>query len=227
MCGRFAVFSSPGDLARLFDVDEIATDPLPERYNVAPTLEVYAIIQHRTERRLGTLRWGLVPHWVKDAKTGPINARAETLDEKPSFRDAFARRRCLIPADGFYEWRTDPATEVKTPYFIRRRDGRPMAFAGLWEAWRPSDDPGAAPLYTCAIVTTAADGFLEDLHPRMPVVLDADERSEWLDEDTSDTGRLRHLLAPHGADALEAHPVAPIVNDVRNEGPELISPLRR
>lgn len=224
MCGRFAVFSRPGDLARLFDVDEVATEPLPDRYNVAPTLEVYAVIEHRDERRLGTLRWGLVPHWSRDPKAGPINARAETIAEKPSFRDAFARRRCLIPADGFYEWRTDVATEVKTPYFIRRKDGRPMAFAGLWESWRPPD--GGETLYTCTIVTTAADGFLSDLHPRMPVVLDGSEIAEWLDAERDDAEGLGHLLVPHGADALEAYPVSAMVNDVRNDGPELIRPTR-
>lgn len=222
------VFSSPGDLARLFHVDEVApdvaTEPLPARYNVAPTLEVYAIVEHRGQRRLGTLRWGLVPHWSKEPKAGPINARSETLHEKPSFRDAFARRRCLIPADGFYEWRTDPATEVKTPYFIRRRDGRPLTFAGLWEAWRPPDDPQTGALYTCAIVTTSADGFLQDLHPRMPVVLEGDERGDWLDPGRTDVNGLQHLLVPHGADDLEAYAVAPTVNDVRNDGPELIRP---
>lgn len=226
MCGRFAVFSTPGDLARLFDVDEVATDPLPERYNVAPTLDVYAIIEHAGERRLGTLRWGLVPGWSSDPRPGPINARAETLDEKPSFREAFSRRRCLVPADGFYEWCTDPTTGVKTPYFIRRRDGAPMTFAGLWESWRPEDDRDGEALYTCAIVTTAADGFLEDLHPRMPVVLDGDERSEWLDEDVRHTADLQHLLQPHGAEAFEAYAVEPMVNDVRNDGPELIRRAR-
>lgn len=220
-------FSSPDELARLFDVDVVATDPLPARYNVAPSLEIYAIIERDGQRRLGTLRWGLVPHWSSTPKAGPINARAETLDEKPSFRDAFARRRCVIPADGFYEWRTDPATGVKTPYFIRRRDGAPMTFAGLWESWRPADGASEDVRYTCAIVTTGADGFLTDLHPRMPVVLDADGRAMWLDEDTVDTGRLRHLLAPHGAGDLEAHPVDATVNDVRNDGPELITPAGR
>ena len=220
MCGRFAVFSAPGDLARLFDVDEVATDPLPDRYNVAPTLEVYAVIEHGGSRRLGTLRWGLVPHWSRTGKSGPINARAETIDEKPSFRDAFARRRCVIPADGFYEWRTDPATGVKTPYYIHRRDGRPMAFAGLWESWRSTDDGDA--LYTCTIVTTAADGFLVDLHPRMPVVLDGDEVAEWLYVEREDTDGLGHLLEPHGADALDAHAVSTDVNDVRNDDPRLL-----
>lgn len=224
MCGRFAVFTEREDLARLFEVDAIRTDPLPARYNVAPTLEVYAVVEALDrERRLGALTWGLVPPWAKEPRPGPINARAETLTERRHFRDAFVRRRCVIPADGFYEWVTDPATGARLPSFIHREDGTPLAFAGLWSTWRPKG--GGDPVSTCAIVTTESAPPVAALHDRMPVMLDADTWDLWLGPDQRDVGRLTALLAPTVPEGLTTRRVGTLVNNVRNEGPELTAPV--
>lgn len=223
MCGRFAVFTEREDLARLFEVDAIRTDPLPARYNIAPTLEVYAIVEAPDrERRLGALTWGLVPPWAKEPRPGPINARAETIAEKPAFRDAFVNRRCVIPADGFYEWVTDPATGDRLPSFIHREDRTPLAFAGLWSTWRPKG--GGEPLSTCTIVTTEAAPPVAALHDRMPVMLDHDVWDLWLDPGRRDVAQLSELLAPAVPAGLTTRRVATLVNDVRNEGPELAAP---
>ncbi|MGH3442454.1 MAG: SOS response-associated peptidase [Nitriliruptorales bacterium] len=224
MCGRFAVFTEQEELARLFEVDAIRTEPLPARYNVAPTLEVYAVVETADrERRLGALTWGLVPPWAKEPRPGPINARAETVTEKPAFRDAFVQRRCIIPADGFYEWITDPATGGRLPSFIHREDGHPLAFAGLWSRWRPKG--GRDPLNTCTIMTTEAAPPVAALHDRMPVMLDSDAWDLWLDPGQRDVGRLTELVAPVVPKGLTTRRVPTLVNDVRNEGPELAAPL--
>lgn len=224
MCGRFTLFSEPGDLARLFAVDEVRTDPMPPRYNIAPTQEVYAVAEHpEGARRLGTLRWGFVPHWAKEARSGPINARAETLREKPMFRDSFVKRRCIIPADGFYEWREDPQTGAKLPHYARRSDHTPLAFAGLWSVWYPDDDE-REPLRTCVIITTDAIGSLKEIHPRMPAMLPPDAWDVWLDPSEGDADRLQGLLAPRLPDGLETYVVSTRVNSARNEGEELVQP---
>jgi putative SOS response-associated peptidase YedK len=225
MCGRFTLFSEPGDLAALFAVDAIRTDQLPPRYNVAPSQEVYAVAESREgERRLGTLRWGFVPHWADTPRSGPINARAETLHRKSMFRDAFSRRRCLIPADGFYEWREDPRTGAKIPFYIRREDEVPLAFAGLWSVWRPDGGEDDA-LRTCAIVTTDAQGPLRDIHPRMPLILPPDVWDVWLDPHVDDEEKLRPVLTPWLPDTVESLEVSKRVNNARNEGEELIAPV--
>jgi putative SOS response-associated peptidase YedK len=219
MCGRFTLFTEPGDLARLFAVDEIRTEPLPPRYNIAPSQEAYAVAQ-RAEggRRLGTLRWGFVPHWAKEPKSGPINARAESVASKPMFRDAFRRRRCIIPADGFYEWREDPRTGKKVPFYVQRSDGVPLAFAGLWSTWHPPDD--GEPLRTCTIVTTDAAEALSEIHERMPVMLPHDAWDIWLDPEADDLERLEGLLRPRLADEVEVYEVSTRVNNARNSGSE-------
>lgn len=230
MCGRFTVFTPPGDLAKLFEVDDVKTDPLPPRYNIAPTQEVYAVAQAPDgERRLGTLRWGFVPFWADEPRSGPINARAETLADKPMFRTAFSSHRCIIPADGFYEWREDPRTGVKVPHFVHRGDGEPLAFAGLWSSWRPEDEAADKdePLRTCVIVTTDARSWLKDIHPRMPVTLPREVWDRWLDPNEGDADVLAGLLSDPSIDALTGYEVSTEVNNARNEGEHLIDPVEQ
>lgn len=225
MCGRFVAFTDPDGFARLLVVDDREARDLAPSYNVAPTDEVYAAVEERGRRTLATLRWGLVPAWADDAAGGArlINARAETAADKPAFRDAFARRRCLIPADGFYEWRPGPRG-AKVPHFIHRPDGRPLVFAGLWASWRPREGGGPA-LRTCTILTTAANDALAGLHDRMPAILPTDAWDEWLDPDHPDPLVLRDLLAPAPDDALVFHAVTQEVNSVRNNHPGLVEPV--
>jgi putative SOS response-associated peptidase YedK len=232
MCGRYTSTSTLADLAEVFAVEEVRTGPLPARYNVAPTLDVYAVaVRGRQDREkgprwaLGTFRWGLVPSWAKDPSVGSrmINARAESVASRPAFRSALDRRRCLIPADAFYEWQRRPAGG-KLPYAIRRRDGQPMAFAGLWEVWRDPSDAGADLLRTCAIVTTAANEVLAPIHDRIPVVLDRADWAAWLDPAVGSRDA-RTLLRTPPAEWFEVYPVGSLVNNVRHDGPELLDPL--
>jgi putative SOS response-associated peptidase YedK len=209
-------------LAALFDAKEIKVDePLPPRYNVAPTDPMYAVATGRSSgvRQLGLFRWGLVPSWASDLSVGArmINARAETVAVKAAYRDALVRRRCIIPADAFYEWRAG------RPFAVHLRDGRPMAFAGLWEVWRgPSQDEVVR---SCVIITTAANSLLAPIHNRMPVVLDPSAWDEWLDPDYRDVDGLQGLLVPASAAQFELWPVSTRVNSVRNDGPELLERL--
>ena len=218
MCGRFVALNDPDGLVRFLVIDERQAGDLPANYNVAPTQDVYAAAQHDGRRFLVTFRWGLVPSWADDPRVGArmINARVETAREKPAFRDAFARRRCLIPADGFYEWRRDG--ERKQPHFIHRPDGQPFTFAGLWASWR---DPAGARLRTCTILTRAASEDIRDLHDRMPVVLPADAWDEWLDAETTSAqaARLLDAVAPP---RLTHHPVSTEVNHHENNHPGLL-----
>lgn len=230
MCGRYTSTTPTASLARFFAVDEVVANELGPRYNVAPTDEVYAVARHGATARLGSLRWGLVPPWAADPRTGArrINARAETLLDRPSFRRAFARRRCLLPADGFYEWHTVPGTGVRQPWYIRRRDGRPLAFAGLWETWRPARGEGNdASMVSATIVTTTANEAIAGLHHRMPVVLAPGSWEEWLDPRNDDVDSLRSLLTPAPPEEFELEPVARLVNNVANDGPELVQPAAR
>jgi putative SOS response-associated peptidase YedK len=186
-------------------------------------------------RELRVVRWGLVPSWAKDISIGSrlINARAETVSEKPSFRRAFARRRCLLPADGYYEWQVlagagPKGKNLKQPYFIHRADGGPLAFAGLYELWRdrqvPDGDPDAW-LWTATIITTSAPDELGEIHDRMPMVISPESWADWLDPGNSEVSDLRALLAPAAARGLATYPVSTAVNSVRNNGPELIEPV--
>lgn len=219
-------FSDPAELGRVFHVDRIATDPLPPRYNVAPTSEIYAVIE-RDDRALGRMRWGFIPHWATEpSPRAPINARVETADRRPMFRDAFIRRRCIVPADGFYEWqRLDPdrpgSRRRSRPYYLHDPSGRPLAFAGLWSVWRPAAD--AEPVVSCAILTQPAPEELRWLHDRVPVILPEDAWDPWLDPEQRDPRAVRALLSDLPPPVLEVYEVAPRVNDVRNEGPELIA----
>jgi putative SOS response-associated peptidase YedK len=240
MCGRYASARSRIELLEEFAVQsDRADDTLEPDYNVAPTKPVYAVLTRRERdaaaaagtfsRELRVVRWGLVPSWAKDISIGSrmINARAETVSEKPAFRNAFARRRCLLPADGYFEWQRPAAGTKgpKQPYFICRPNHDQLAFAGLYELWRdgsmPRDDP-AAWLWTAAIITTSAPDELGEIHDRMPMVIDRQSWADWLDPANTDTGDVRALLAPAAATGLISYPVSLAVNSVRNNGPELI-----
>jgi putative SOS response-associated peptidase YedK len=222
MCGRFTLTVSGRVLARLFDVPEVAE--LTPRYNIAPTQQV--LIARATEggggRELVPARWGLIPFWAKDEKIGArmINARAESVSSKPAFRAAVKHRRCLIPADGFYEWRKTGSG--KQPYLIRFADRRPFAFAGLWERWHPDD---GEPVDSCTIITTSPNELVAELHDRMPVILSPDGHGEWLTADWIADDRLNALLVPHAPDQMEAYPVSTRVNRPINDDPGCIEPL--
>jgi putative SOS response-associated peptidase YedK len=244
MCGRYATARQPDDLVEEFGVDRVAVDeaalpefPLPANYNVAPTDNVYAVLERMDkaqpaaapQRQLRVVRWGLVPSWAKDPKVGArmINARAETLAEKPAFRKAFAARRCLLPADGYYEWYVDDATRKKQPYFICGRSGGILPMAGLFEFWRDPDaradtDPW---LWSCTVITTEATDDLGRLHDRMPMLVEPANWDRWLDPRLDDPAQLQRLLVPAAPGRLEAYPVSTQVNDVRHNGPELIAAL--
>jgi putative SOS response-associated peptidase YedK len=214
MCGRFAFYSPSEATAALFGVDgALAVEP---RYNIAPTQLVAAIRNDKEQNReLVMLRWGLVPFWAKDPAIGNrmINARAETVAEKPSYREAFKHRRCVVLADGFYEWHREG--DVKTPYFISLASGKPFALAGLWEDWK--DKESGESLQTTTLITTAANGFMQPLHHRMPVVLQPETADDWL------SGHKDYLQsAADRAPALQAWPVNRRINNARNQGEELI-----
>jgi putative SOS response-associated peptidase YedK len=230
VCGRFAQPRSAEELARIFHARP-AVELDGDRFNVAPTDPVAAVVEHHGERTVDLFRWGLVPFFAKSAKEGArmINARAETVETTPAFRSSFARHRCIVPADAFYEWRRhrDPATGRilrSEPFAVRRSDGEPLAMAGIWAGWR--DPQTAARLYTCSILTTDPNELVARLHDRMPVVLDPADWDAWLAE-TTPVADLRALLRPLPAEALDAYAVSPAVNNVRSEGPELLAPLSR
>jgi putative SOS response-associated peptidase YedK len=220
MCGRYAFFSPAEAVKRIFALDDVPA--LEPRYNIAPTQDVAAVrTGEEGARAFSMLHWGLVPKWAKERAIGNrmINARSETLAEKPSFRDAFRKRRCLVLADGWYEWQV--AAGGKQPWFIRRKDARPFAFAGLWERWQ---DPAAGTtLESCTIVTTDAAESIRKIHERMPVVLEETDWDRWTDTAFSDTGMLSELLKPFDPQALEAWPVSRAVNAPKNQGPGLIA----
>jgi putative SOS response-associated peptidase YedK len=218
MCGRYTLSTPAGRLAEEFQLDEAAVDLTPS-YNVAPTQQVAAVLEDEGGRRLEMLRWGLVPSWADDPEIGSrmINARSETPPEKPSFRSAFRRRRCLIPADGFYEWKREEGG--KQPYYFRMQDGRPFAFAGLWESW----DKGGGELLTCTILTTRPNSVAEEIHDRMPVILPHDAYNAWLDPD-ADREELGELMIPYPGDDLETYPVSRFVNSPRNNDRRCIEP---
>lgn len=232
MCGRFVSSSTPDELAAYFGVDQVAeavAEPVPANFNVAPTQDVLAVIDHDGERHLDAFFWGLIPSWAKEAKIGSrmINARAETLADKNAYKPSFKKRRCIIPADGFYEWQKlddtgAPKKKVrKQPMFMRSVDGSPLAFAGLWSVWR-GPDKEQEPLRSVTIITTTPNDTMAPIHDRMPVILGRDDWSTWLDRDNEDLDMLGRLLVPAPDDLLTTTPVSTQVNNVRNNGPELI-----
>ncbi len=219
MCGRFVQALELQDYADFFDVTVVKTDPHDPSFNVAPTDQVYGVIGHEGERRLGSFRWGLIPHYSKDRKTIHINARSESVGSKPAFRDSFSRRRCLIPADGFYEWqRNEDGT--KQPYYISQSTG-PMALAGIWTRWK---DPATEErVVTCTIITTTADPAIEGIHDRMPIAVNRDLWDDWLDSEQHDSTTLHQILDATTPDAIGFRPVSNLVNSVRNNGPKLLA----
>jgi putative SOS response-associated peptidase YedK len=227
MCGRFVSSSPPDELARYFDVDAVPEQVLEPSFNVAPSNDVYVVVNRGGVRRLDTYHWGLVPFWADDESIGNklINARAEGIADKNAYKRAFRKRRCLIPADGFYEWKKVPGQKKKQPYFIHRADGEPFAFAGLWELWRPPDkrdDRDTEPLRSCTIITGEPNEVIGEIHDRMPVMLPPGAWERWLDPDYDDVDALGKLLVPAPSKIIELHPVSTMVNNVRENGSELI-----
>ncbi len=226
MCGRFLSLSTLDELTAQLAIDEVATEPLPRRYNVAPSTEIYAAVAHDGERRLGTLRWGFVPPWAKSLKGGkqPINARVETVATSRMFAPSFERRRCLIPADGFYEWQARGEGRRKQPYHLADPDGRPLVFAGIWSVWRDRDAEDPDPVSSTAIITTEAAGEITEIHHRMPVILPETLWDDWLTADGDDAPHLLEAVGALGPPRLRATPIGTAVNDVRNDAPELLEP---
>lgn len=220
MCGRFARISSVDTFARLFDARGMGG--LTPSYNIAPGRAL--LLARNTpagKRELVTLYWGLVPHWSKgpDPRYALINARADAVAAKPAYRDAFRRQRCLIAADGFYEWRT--AGKIKQPYFVRLRGGQPFAFAGLWDHWETEDLP---PIDSCTIITCDANPLVADIHDRMPVILPPRLYDAWMEPEAKNARALTELLKPYPALLMEAYPVSPAVNSPKNDSEALIRP---
>ena len=223
MCGRFSLGATIR-VGQLFDLPD--WPETPPRYNIAPSQEVPAVIQNRETggRELRLFRWGLVPSWAKDPAIGSrmINARSETAATKPAFRTSLRDRRCLILADGFYEWKREGSR--KQPYYIRLRDGELFAFAGLWDRWAPADDQ---PLHTCTIVTTTPNELVRPIHDRMPVILPSSAYRLWLDPAMRDVDPVQALLTPYPADGMITYPVSTRVNNPTYDEPECIAPLAR
>jgi putative SOS response-associated peptidase YedK len=217
MCGRYAQRTDPKSLAKEFKAAEVpGVEP---RYNIAPTQDVLAVYESPDGREMTFYKWGLVPSWAKDVSVGAklINARSETVTEKPSFREAFKKRRCIIPADGFYEWRREGSR--KQPYFFRMRDERPFGFAGLWERW---EGEGGRAINSCAILTTEANDVLRPVHDRMPVILHPEDYELWLGAGLRELDLVKEVLRPYPAEEMVGHPVSAAINSPRNQGAESI-----
>jgi putative SOS response-associated peptidase YedK len=219
MCGRFTLFHSAEAIAEAFRVDPM---DLPPRYNIAPSQPVAAIVRMpgTSERKLLWLRWGLIPSWAKDPAIGYklINARAETVSEKPSFRSAFKHRRCLIPSDGFYEWqRIEGSKSKKQPYYFSLTDNSPFALAGLWERWESKEGDIVE---TCTILTTDANDLVSPIHDRMPAILSPEDYDLWLDPNFTRSDSLQEMLKPYPAEAMKVYPVSSTVNSPKNDSPE-------
>jgi putative SOS response-associated peptidase YedK len=224
MCGRYTLTSAGDEVALLFELSDIPS--LPPRYNLAPTQEaaVVRVTSPGGPRHLDLLRWGLVPYWAEDPSIGNrmINARSESVADKPAYRWSFRKQRCLIATDGFYEWKKEG--KLKQPYHIRRKDRQPFAFAGLWARWKPKDGSGD-PLDTFTILTTDSNELIRPLHDRMPVILDRENFDLWLDPQVEDRNRLQELLVPYDGSVMETVPVSRTVNSPANDQPDCLAPL--
>ena len=222
MCGRFTLTIDPAHLQEAFPWAVIPNDLIP-RYNIAPSQPV-AVILNTGDNALAFYKWGLIPSWSKDPAIGDrmINARSESLAEKPSFRNAYRRRRCLILADGFYEWKQNPSSKSKQPVYIRFYDERSFAFAGLWELWH---SPDGSEIRSCTIITTQPNSLLEPIHNRMPVILPPEDYKQWLDTEDQHPDQLNKLLVPYPADEMIAFPVSKMVNSPEYDSPEIIKPI--
>lgn len=221
MCGRFTLRTPAKDLAAHFGLPD--APHLGPRYNVAPTQPIATVLTLTGDRQFRLMRWGLVPHWAKDLSIGSrmINARAETVGEKPAFRAALRHRRCLILADGFYEWAKGGKT--KQPYYVLLEDDKPFAFAGLWERWLPPE--GGEPVESCVIITTNANEVVGRFHDRMPVILESDDYELWLNPEVADPEQVLPLLKPFPAERMKAYAVSPAVNSPRQDRREFTKPL--
>jgi putative SOS response-associated peptidase YedK len=231
MCGRYTLSQSAEAIAKSFDISDTQNiTSLQPQYNIAPTQAVLVVLQNQdiNKRVLQRLRWGLIPSWAKDASMGAklMNARAETVAEKPSFRAAFKRRRCLVIADGFYEWQHQEGKKEgkKQPFYFQLQDKQPFAFAGLWEHWQPPEAE-AEEIASCTILTTNANELMQPIHDRIPVILQSEDYDLWLDVQVQDPEMLKPLLQPFPAEAMTAYPVSTVVNNARNNTPECIVPL--
>lgn len=224
MCGRFALYADYEALLKRFDIEEAALEQelYEKNYNVAPSQQIAAVINDGKRNRLGTFRWGLIPSWAKDQKIGykMINARGETAAEKPSFRTAFKKKRCLIPATAFYEWKK--AEGGKTPMLIHLESDELFAFAGLWESW---EAPHGEVVHSCTILTTQPNALMAGIHDRMPVILSKGDEKAWLDPNIQDPELLNELIKPYQAEELEAYEVSGAVNSPKNNGQELIQKI--
>ena len=221
MCGRYSQRQSAKIIAQVFQVDEVPT--LEPRYNIAPTQSVPTVLQTSalTNRQFKMLHWGLIPSWAKDSKMGAklINARAETVAEKPAFRSAFRQRRCLVLADGFYEWQQQEQKKQKQPFYFHLSDERPFAFAGLWEHWKGED---GEEIQSCTLLTTEANELMQPIHNRMPVILDPKDYDLWLDLEVKKPELLQPLLHPYRSEEMTAYPVSKVVNKPSNDSAECI-----
>lgn len=222
MCGRFTLHTDSAVVAEQFALNDVPN--IPPRYNIAPTQQVATVHQADTGRAFVPMRWGLVPSWASDPAIGTrmINARAETVASKPAFRAAFKQRRCLVLADGFYEWQAGTMGSKKQPFYILMQDRMPFAFAGLWETWQGTEST----LYSCTIITTTPNDLMQPIHSRMPVILRPDEYALWLDPHLDDQATLESVLQPFAAESMAAYPVSTTVNNVRNDSPACIAPAQ-
>lgn len=224
MCGRFTLFADFNEIIDRFAIEAALEEELYNpSYNIAPSNSVLSVINDGQKNRLGYLKWGLIPPWAKDEKMGfkLINARAETLLDKPSFRDAFKKRRCLIIADSFYEWKRSDL-KTKTPMRITLKNNRLFAMAGLWERWKA---PSGNMVYSCTVITTSPNKLMEDIHDRMPVILTPEDEKVWVNPNTKDLSHLNQLLKPLPEDLMEAYEVSQLVNSPKNNSPNLIQPI--
>jgi putative SOS response-associated peptidase YedK len=223
MCGRFTNKAKPEQTKKEFKVGAKNSDIYQPRYNIAPSQMIDVVFEPETERILSQLKWGLVPHWAKDSEIGNrmINARAETISEKPSFREAFKSRRCIIPASGFYEWQKK-GTGAKQPFYFYLKEKEVFGFAGLWETWL--DKQTGEELETCTIITTEANEVLKPVHERMPVILKPESYDEWLDAKVKNTDKLQELLKPYPSKEMDSHAVSTNINYPSKDSPDLIKP---
>ena len=222
MCGRFTLAITWKELREAFP-GFVMPDTWAPRYNIAPSQPV-PVVPNDGRKKVKFFRWGLIPPWAQDPKIGNrmINARAETVAEKPSFRTAFRQRRCLVLADGFYEWRKQPGRKTKTPMYLQLKSGEPFAFAGLWERWQA---PGADPIHSCTIITTVPNDLVKEIHNRMPVILDPQAYALWLDPAQVQPEQLDAWLKPYPALQMTAHAVSTVVNNPGNDLPACIEPV--
>lgn len=222
MCGRFTLFTDIEEIKERFDIQGSFDEEYQFSYNIAPSQSVLAVINDGVRNRLGYLRWGLIPFWAKDEKAGykMINARAETIAEKASFRNAYKKKRCLIIADSFYEWKKTP--ERKIPMRIKLKNHAPFGMAGLWESWK---SPEGISIYSCSVITTVPNELMTSIHDRMPVILKSEDEKEWLNPSINDTAYLQQYLKSFDSEQMEAFEVSTDVNSTKNNSPNLIQQI--